>query len=572
MRGGSANASARGGRGMHGSGGRGGSQMGAHRGGRGGWHGQGGHGRRGVSGGGRGRGSGFQHTNHTRENTTKSNVAPNDRGRKEDTRQTLTDFRIVGLEIESLSWRWGSCDTGTVIDPEAEQPKASDEPGDETKLVLTDGVEEIEFGSAIKKASDVAMSTEDPSANQDPVDAYAVDEMLKDVPTVVPPPSSSPPRIRIYFNTPANFDDVPSKSLTAPSTRTKRKMSEDAEGEEGPRTRTKLNPVSEEGDHSSESLVKALDGDKEGGSVAPSVDVSATASVSGRTEDEGDWLMEAIGRDGDSEEVTQVEFPQPDEAALVQEDTHEHDFAEIPDLKESIESLEAHDGRNQAPPEATSEECSGHSQEEKATLSNVAGLQPSEEEIIPEILPVETQALPVPEDPAKLSIETTDMPMDLEHDPEPPASPASQGNASQQSLTQTLSGSSVNTTTIVSPSNSQIVIAPLPSETTPPQRKVLSANRVSISYASGARRILIDSRIVETMKIWRGKGRIDILLSLEREGDAEFKGLLVSIFFYKLVCRFTDGSNRQKHIPTKSKLFTRHRFAMRMSCCHLGQN
>ncbi|KIJ56589.1 hypothetical protein M422DRAFT_22743 [Sphaerobolus stellatus SS14] len=539
LRGGAVNVAGRGGGGrpVHGAGGRGGGQMGGHRGGRG-WQ---GHGRRGNAAGGRGRGAGFSHTNHAREGATKANI-PDRPAKKEEVRQTLTDFRIVGLEIESLGWKWGTWDIGP-SEVEVNESKENESQVDESKLALADGVEEIEFGSAIKKTVEET-TTEDtePLSNKsstdpsEPVDSTVPDEAPKEasaVSTTTPSSSSSsPPRIRIYFNTPMIFDYAQPKSsvngTTGVGQRAKRKMSEDAEEEEGPRTRTKLNPEDENG---AQSQAKSQEAEKERGSVAPSVDISATASVSGRTEDEGDWLMEAIGRDGD-DTTQEVSIGHEDEHAEIPEvDVHDQGMAEVPQVAENVEVPERSEAEDLIT-ESLSLKVDDQSSPKKDDELPTAEVTESENTDVaaPEPIPVVEEDLSIRTDEPTKPVseqEHHDVPMDTEHDPEPPASPVSVDNSSQPSVSQTLSGGSSLNTTIVSPSNSQI-ISVLP--TTDSQRKKLSANRVSISYASGARRILIDAHIVETMKIWRGQGRIEISLSLEREGDLDFKGLIVEAY------------------------------------------
>lgn len=53
-----------------------------------------------------------------------------------------------------------------------------------------------------------------------------------------------------------------------------------------------------------------------------------------------------------------------------------------------------------------------------------------------------------------------------------------------------------------------------------------SANRLSISYAGGSRRLVINSDIVEAVKIFRTDGRIEVSMTVERNGEG-YKGLLV---------------------------------------------
>ena len=55
-----------------------------------------------------------------------------------------------------------------------------------------------------------------------------------------------------------------------------------------------------------------------------------------------------------------------------------------------------------------------------------------------------------------------------------------------------------------------------------------SANRVSISYASGTKRLVIDAEVVDRLKLLRAEGRVEIALKLERMDALELRGILVS--------------------------------------------
>lgn len=57
---------------------------------------------------------------------------------------------------------------------------------------------------------------------------------------------------------------------------------------------------------------------------------------------------------------------------------------------------------------------------------------------------------------------------------------------------------------------------------------VPSANRLSISYAAGTRRMVIDSAIVDKLKVFRSDARIEVHLTLGEEAG-NLKGILVSV-------------------------------------------
>ncbi|KAF8520061.1 hypothetical protein JB92DRAFT_2896025 [Gautieria morchelliformis] len=548
MRGGALNnAGSRGVRGGHATSARGShppGQSGGHRGGRGGWHNQNNQNRRGAPGSGRSRGSGFAHANHSRDGGAArfngpSTLADKERSsKKEEVRQTLTDFRIVGLEIESLKWTWGSCISSRNVDSsKAAEPvkNGTETTTGDSQLDLTDGVEEIEFGSAIQETADASVAPEVPvlPPQVQPL-SKTPGEPSKDSRSPLPgPPAPSPPRIRIYFNTPASLDDTQPKPVNGVSNvsanRAKRKLSVEEE-EEGRRRRTKLNPTSEAEEALRDTPSKTGEVEKDRDSVAPSVDMSATASVSGRTEDESDWLMEAIGRDAEATEDQDESTHQStdhDRAVDVEvEGDPDGEFADANHVKEDLGLSNDTDTISLKVPT----DLAGTGNQEQTTLSSG-----DEGKELP--APSTTSIEPI-DDLSASQICTAEeghlLPQDSGPEPEPPASPVSQ-STSQQSLSQTLHSSGGS---LASPSSSQATTlaasSQIPgltnSETVSSQHRLPSPNRVSISYASGARRLLIDAQVVETMKIWRGEGRIEVLLSLERQGDLDLKGLLAETY------------------------------------------
>lgn len=61
------------------------------------------------------------------------------------------------------------------------------------------------------------------------------------------------------------------------------------------------------------------------------------------------------------------------------------------------------------------------------------------------------------------------------------------------------------------------------------ETKTLSANRLAISYASASRRILIDAKIVDALRVFRKEHRIEIDFNVEKGDETEIKGIVVSI-------------------------------------------
>ena len=55
-----------------------------------------------------------------------------------------------------------------------------------------------------------------------------------------------------------------------------------------------------------------------------------------------------------------------------------------------------------------------------------------------------------------------------------------------------------------------------------------SANRLSISYAAGTKRLVINAEIVEKLKIHRSDGRVEITLRVEKDHQVdELNGIIV---------------------------------------------
>lgn len=103
---------------------------------------------------------------------------------------------------------------------------------------------------------------------------------------------------------------------------------------------------------------------------------------------------------------------------------------------------------------------------------------------------------------------------DLDHLPEPPASPVSNT---------AFSGSGTSTATSAMPD--------LPAKPVTSTGRLPSPNRLSVAYAQGTRRLLIDAEVVEKMILFRAEGRIEIEFVVEPINDG-FKGILVLLFCF----------------------------------------
>lgn len=105
-----------------------------------------------------------------------------------------------------------------------------------------------------------------------------------------------------------------------------------------------------------------------------------------------------------------------------------------------------------------------------------------------------------------------------DHLPEPPASPTS-------NTLQTTSSASTQGDSPTVPQKSDI-----------PCGRTPSANRLSISYAGGNRRLVIDAEVVQSLKLFRQEGRVEVIINLDKESEDCLKGIVVGILessFYR---------------------------------------
>ena len=214
---------------------------------------------------------------------------------------TLTDFKIIGLELRDLAWSWGII-PHTAPEKPVDEASASSEASAERK-------------PDVSGSSEAASQSAEPSANPATTSDKHVPVKAEPTMTAMPPP---PSRIRIYFHTPVSADDVhnisPQSSLVIPSDpsvrKGKRKKIDDEDGDledgRGP-------PPPPPGmDHDTVSAPQGTDHEVAGrDSVAPSV---------AETTSEGDWLMAAIGNEeaeggeGSYSQATELDEPHADDA------------------------------------------------------------------------------------------------------------------------------------------------------------------------------------------------------------------------------------------------------------------
>lgn len=571
-------------------------------------------------------------------------------GKKDENRRTLTDFKIVGLEMPELGWTWGVLPSP--IKAEEKEVAAS---------LLESSQEQVKdedtHASAIKSEPAPTTDTKPDASHQEQSSSLAT-----------PPPS----RIRIYFHTPVSPDDshpIPhNASYTAPpdTRKGKRKKLEDDDGdaEEG-----RERPPPPRSSQMDDNVSVDLDGVGRG-SAAPSV--AETAS-------EGDWLMAAIAEDegdvgADADAATTVDDMDEEEnhAASVPHfvpatntfvngnGSHSTDMDGIASsggVHEQSDGSHTGDNHDAVPdaeaikPSASSDvvadDLGANLGSVVATQPNVdilvsapeeggdasAATQPVDDENVDRLFdtsatladpshaiflsssfdtssstghgspPVVQSDMPhsekqsadhagyldaqvsdtqasgpkplqaeaslastiIDEDmgvgtyseeqvvlelTGEISVEHEEITMhvkganecaDQDHLPEPPASPTS------NTLLSTSSGS-----TYGEPSH-------LPASTAVSKGgRVPSANRLSISYAAGSRRLVVDAEVVEYLKVYRSEGRIEVNISLDKGSDDGLKGVLIeglsdATKSYSPLPTLSEASSTDETLPSFSK-------------------
>ncbi|KAL4241362.1 hypothetical protein ABKN59_000121 [Abortiporus biennis] len=454
---------------------------------------------------------------------------------KEENRRTLTDFKLVGLEIPSLSWTWGVIPSETShsdIDEEIADATTSAAEADTVQNAAT----ESNGGESVTVKSEQSVSA-------------------------VPPP---PSRIRIYFHTPVTADDshpiTPQSSFTLgqsvePVTRKgKRKKLEDDDGdiEEG-RGPPPPPPGMSSADVDGNESLQGRD------SVAPSV--AETAS-------EGDWLMAAIGDDdvedsGDGDHTLIIDHAHGEEPDVGEEyvdadgyNDHGHDGQNVSgdDIHhesegvngQTAQALRASSPTAGSPLKSPALDATQPVPDSNLPTSadNVSGSAP---DVVPEGAPIDTSNS-VQTHVVSKNIETTaplqpsdslsTIPDTNDHgDTSPYASTILEDDSHPATgMLDAVEGS----TSGAPPDDhdqEQVVVSsgapkseasskPSGSETKAKVDGAPSANRLSISFAAGTRRMVIDAEVVDSLKVKRSQCRIEVHMNVIQENN-RFKGIVV---------------------------------------------
>lgn len=571
-------------------------------------------------------------------------------GKKDENRRTLTDFKIVGLEMPELGWTWGVLPSP--IKAEEKEVAAS---------LLESSQEQVKDEDMHANAT-----KSEPASTADSKPDASCQEQSSSLTT--PPPS----RIRIYFHTPVSPDDshpIPhNASYTAPpdTRKGKRKKLEDddADAEEG-----RERPPPPRSSQMDDNISVDLDGVGRG-SAAPSV--AETAS-------EGDWLMAAIAEDeGDV-------GADPDAATTVDDmDEEESHAASVPHFVPATTTFLDGNGSHSTDMDGTASSGGGHEQsvgshteDNHDAVPNAEGVKPSASSDVAAVdlsanygsaatiqpnvdilvsAPEESGDTPAATQPVddenvdrlfdtsatladpshtiflsssfdtssstghgSPSVVQSDMPhnekQSADHagylhaqvsdtqgsDPkllQAEASLASTiidedmgvGTYSEEQVVLELTGdisveqeevtmhakganesadqdhlpeppASPTSNTLLSTSSSSTYGEPshLPASTTVSKGgRVPSANRLSISYAAGSRRLVVDAEVVEYLKVYRSEGRIEVHISLDKGSDNDLKGVLIeglsdATKSYSPLPTLSEASSTDETLPSFSK-------------------
>ncbi|KAJ7117299.1 hypothetical protein C8R43DRAFT_1036986 [Mycena crocata] len=490
-------------------------------------------------------------------------------GKKDENRRTLTDFKIVGLEIRELAWSWGVLPSLPIkLEPKEVSLAADDSSQD---IVKAETAEEDNVKGNSADGSDAVASTSSVTDVKPAVPAPDIPLGPRAVPDTGPPPS----RMRIYFHTPVSAVDshpIPhngSFSLGATpsdSRKGKRKKieSDDGDFEEG------RGPPPPPGMHDDRSSVAA--------SAAP----SATETAS-----EADWLMAAIageaesdshGPDGNDDDENHGHDAGTEAGAETDTDgnvggvgvdmaaealahdnhtstqrTAEPDVPTVPEAFSASFSSDAVDdgavphvnGHEGVPPEVVAKSVSGPaSAAADASLSSVhtavssvsiSGSAESEQ------VATDRPNTPVSEtqsnqgEQSLLSLSATATLLSIHH---PPATSSLGGDATivlpenghESEQTQELEATQVDEpppSLTVSATSTTYGDAYQPVKPEVKGPKVPAANRLSISYEGGNRRIVVDAEVVDTITLFRREARAEVHMNVISDGEKGLKGILM---------------------------------------------
>ncbi|PCH41623.1 hypothetical protein WOLCODRAFT_137501 [Wolfiporia cocos MD-104 SS10] len=543
------------------------------------------------------RGRGFSHSSrggrhdqgpaHVPRDSASAVSASFSSGKKDESKRTLTEFKIVGIEIPELSWSW-------------EPHKSAD--GSPVKTSATVNAEADVGGH------DTVAATTAPAAGESAVKSETT--------TLLPP--SPPSWLQIYFHTPVSDDDShpisaqtsfshASNSSFRKGKRKKLEDDDDADAEDGRRP-----PPPPPG----------MGAENGGTGAAPSAEYESADVVAGRdsvapsvteTVSEGDWLMAAIGGDdgdgeqGDSSHAEHVEGYHDHDTDVEGEYGHGYDDSQgqghdeyhmgddenaqgfIHEQQSQDTSTAAEQGKMsidagvpdgaKGPEQPPIASASDAAMADAPHLGNdaAAGSTVNADHAVGSEIPQDANSHAPPEPstsdpaPAPAVVPSVSPPMngaaDSSHDGgmQAPVEHATQETGAAvlaaDAIDSNVAGSSAaenadEATDTLEPtqpaddysqyvhdafreasiSSASHIAAPgtyselSTSQTIGKAGKVASANRLSVTYAAGSRRIVIDADIVDKLKVTRADGRIEVHINMSQDETGAYKGILLEVY------------------------------------------
>ncbi|TCD70481.1 hypothetical protein EIP91_003242 [Steccherinum ochraceum] len=550
----------------------------------------------------RGRNQSFGHSNRRHESGAPhgprdAGSTANGSGKKDENRRTLTDFKILALEIRDIGWSWGLL---PLTKSEVKQEPVGSQLPSSSEDTSSEATAEAD-APAVPPADEVpGVSTTSPDSVP-PASAVSVKSEVVTAGVSMPPP---PSRIRIYFHTPATADDThpitPQSSFTVGSSESsvrkgkRKKLDDDGDLEDG-----RGPPPPPPGvDHDAASLSASVDYDG-------SETLAGRDSVAPSVTSEGDWLMAAINDDladgeGEDEDTLNVDEHLRGGGATGDEDADgshygSHDGMHVEDdtvHSSAVEGDGSHfepsggDDEHQPPPDAWQESA-------METSHPAANAEPAVEEGKPDeahangsvssftssaqdtsAAPSSSQAAPSsalsddvtdaikvddvsnrtahlqvsslseshPSSGLKREDSTATLPdLDGNEGPSPYASTVLNEDE-QHPINDDMGedgGHDAESTPVDEghadfenghSTENQPMGPPLPPEgAETAKERTPSANRLSISYAAGTRRMVINAEAVDKLRVHRGEARIEVFITVNQEGE-RLKGIEVEEF------------------------------------------
>ncbi|KAL1732718.1 hypothetical protein EV714DRAFT_270348 [Schizophyllum commune] len=524
-------------------------------------------------------------------------------GKKDENKRTLTDFKMTGFELVEIGWEWGA--------KPAPKPPVKEEEGDDAEVPAGETQEagstamkveenQEEADAALKEPKAPA-SADKPETNGAPSASSALPPRPVTQPIPLPPKpvfdesaiqppepdaakaiptgpradaaaSAPPPRIRLYFHTPAAADQGGSFTYgsVSDSRKGKRKKIEDDDGDDAEDERKRPLPPH---------LANGYRDDRS--SVAPSIAPSAAEGS-----ETGDWLMAAITEGASQEGQSEAGAPMsedgmngdvgmraPDEVGENGTGTGERALTSVSTATATTTATASSGptaGGNVAVPDATAASAMDTSAPQAPSLDEQGADQPSGTDAQVPTEPNSPAKGPVPMEgePAPLVLGESLQDVEASQATDPPESQLVESQATTEPDSEVGDSQPTDDAPVIAPPTAQPTTdahmagptdgGPLALTKTDAPVRTPSANRLSISYAGGTRRLIVDAESVQHLKLYRKEGRMEVLINVEKTGD-DVKGILVECLtepetLYLTMQTITEMAEKDPSIPPLARL------------------